>query len=524
MNLYVGIKKTQNAELIAKILRILRAFQHFGTPAEVFSVLPIAGWLGIFGGAADVLPLYRFAFEKAAGNASAAANVRMFDELLALLGQEDDDPKRSLVLLDVSLALLDSLMKQKAKCKEHLARFRGALLARIQQELAVAERSADANAVRAFVLHTITGFGVVIGAVLGKAESLALIDDNVRAVFKVYLRHAQLRENFEAAVKLLNFVGRERKLFAVSDAEERALVDRFWSEYVLLLQEGEGDPGDGHAENLLKFLVASKTPEEFVDLLSDGGRADEECSVLETFCAYRHKLYAGLAKSIGNKANGIVSFGWRFYEYNLHFHHCRALSVQIHAQLFTEFFKHISVCLVQALRKKGALRENPDAILKLLECQRIICINEHLAVSVQLVDDIIAFLSEIDIKAFATGETSTKFKTSEPAAAALAADADTRLKTFSRLHSAMSGVLQALWQHRTSFVVGRVAHTSGIIRSLLHAITFYQAQPRPTSAAVRAGNTPAAVASANASAQPPVAPLDQGAVTMIADLTHRIEK
>lgn len=177
---------------------------------------------------------------------------------------------------------------------------------------------------------------------------------------------------------------------------------------------------------------------------------------------------------------------------------------------------------MQALRKRGPLLDNSDAILKMLECQRLICINVKLPMSVQLVDDILAFLSEIDIKSYASGISLTKLKTKPTDDTII--DADTRLKSFVRLHSAMSGVLQVLVQHRFWFVLDRIAHIGGIVRELLHALAVYQSQPKPQNAqpnAVRTGNaTPSA---------PVVTPyvvqtLDKGAVTMLADLTHRMAK
>lgn len=174
---------------------------------------------------------------------------------------------------------------------------------------------------------------------------------------------------------------------------------------------------------------------------------------------------------------------------------------------------------MQALRKRGPLLDNSDAILKMLECQRLICINVKLPMSVQLVDDILAFLSEIDIKSYASGISLTKPKTKPTDDTII--DADTRLKSFVRLHSAMSGVLQVLVQHRFWFVLDRIAHIGGIVRELLHALVVYQSQPNAQPNAIRTGNsTPsAAVVTPHI-----VQTLDKGAVTMLADLMHRMAK
>lgn len=165
--------------------------------------------------------------------------------------------------------------------------------------------------------------------------------------------------------------------------------------------------------------------------------------------------------------------------------------------------------LVLSLRRTGGpLHQHFDAVQKLLECQKIVCTNIQMPVSVELIDDTLAFLAEINIKAFAASNAASA-QTQTAAEAAAFSD------RFFRLHQAMADVCFALVQHRHYSVIDRVAQFGGIVRDLLHAVAFFKvgktvqtASSTPTTAEVAGGS----------------ATLDRAEVTMLANLSHRMEK
>lgn len=163
-------------------------------------------------------------------------------------------------------------------------------------------------------------------------------------------------------------------------------------------------------------------------------------------------------------------------------------------------------------RSGGPLHQHFDVVHKLLECQKIVCTNIQMPVSVELVDDTLAFLAEINIKAFAASNAASA-QTQTSAEAAAFSD------RFFRLHQAMSDVCFALVQHRHYSVIDRVAQFGGIVRDLLHAVAFFKVGKTVQTAATASTSTTAATEVAGGSA-----PLDRAEVQMLANLSHRMEK
>lgn len=150
-----------------------------------------------------------------------------------------------------------------------------------------------------------------------------------------------------------------------------------------------------------------------------------------------------------------------------------------------------------------------DTVLKLLDCQKLVCTNVQLPVSVEMVDDILAFLGEINVKRFA-GAVVTDNPNPQPLAANPMLIKPTtpaptvvlnRSVEFEALHSRMADVCFALIQHRHFFIVDRVPQFVAILRDLLQSVAWFKSGRRKEKAA-----------------------LDSGEVTMLADLAHRIEK
>lgn len=159
-------------------------------------------------------------------------------------------------------------------------------------------------------------------------------------------------------------------------------------------------------------------------------------------------------------------------------------------------------------RTGGPLHQHTDAVLKLLEVQKIVCTNIQMPVSVELIDDILDCLAEINIKSFA-GSNAASAQTQTAAEAAAFSD------RFFRLHQAMSDVCFALVQHRHYNIIDRVAQFGSIVRDLLHAVAFFKVG-KTVQTAAEASTAPEAAGGA--------ATLDRGEVTMLANLSHRMEK
>lgn len=192
--------------------------------------------------------------------------------------------------------------------------------------------------------------------------------------------------------------------------------------------------------------------------------------------------------------------------------------------MFNEIFKQTSLRVLLSIRLRGPLLQHPAAVRHLLECQRLICTNIQIPMSVETVDDILAFLGEINIKRFAgaviapetpnqTTTTTTGVamplpsfdKKQTPAGAVIVAES---CGDFQAMHSRMADVCFALVQHRHFFIVDRVPQFVAILRDLLQSVAWYKSDDR------RKDNTGATAANG----------LDSGEVSVLADLAHRIEK
>lgn len=457
--LYVGASKTADEPLTAAVLSILKAFIHFGQTPDLFAVLPVDAWVTVFGAAPLVQPLWQTSFERVVRDLS-ATNATMFDALLALW-QADDA-----ALLDIALVLIEQLAKEK-RYKAAYALYGNQLLVSVRRHLSGAQRT-DSVADAGFVSRTLTGFVTVLSSRIGNAKTTGDIDGELQRAVKVYLQHASIADNCGASIRLLNLAYSSKVALAITDAELIGHVERYWRDYLVALRESPGRV-DAFSELFLKSILNQKTNEEFIDMLdADGGSAGAELVV--QFCEFKHKLLARIAKCQLNKEKGAI---------------------------FNEIFKQLSLRIVLSLRLRGPLQQQSDAVLKLLECQKVICTNIQLSVSVEMVDDIIAFLSELNVKSFA--------------AVATAAD-------FGRLHRAMCEVCFALVQYRHFYVIDRVAQFGGLVRDLMHAVAFFKTPARS------AGNDSQTTAVATTAAAVTTVPLGQDEVTMLADLSHRMEK
>lgn len=182
--------------------------------------------------------------------------------------------------------------------------------------------------------------------------------------------------------------------------------------------------------------------------------------------------------------------------------------------MFNEIFKQTSLRVLFSIRLHGPLLGHLEAVRNLLDCQKLICTNIQIPMSVETIDDILAFLGEINIKRYAGAviapETPNQTavlplhqfdkKQSQDHPVIFAANSS----DFQALHSRMADVCFALVQHRHFFIVDRVPQFVAILRDLLQSVAWYKSEKRKE------------VAAANV--------LDNGEVSVLADLAHRIEK
>lgn len=191
--------------------------------------------------------------------------------------------------------------------------------------------------------------------------------------------------------------------------------------------------------------------------------------------------------------------------------------------MFNEIFKQTSLRVLLSIRLHGPLLAHMDAVRNLLDCQKLICANVQIPMSVDTIDDILAFLGEINIKRYAgaimtpespnqTGvalplhheQHQQQLFDKKPTNTAVAVIVAANSFDLQALHSRMADVCFALVQHRHFFIVDRVPQFVAILRDLLQAVAWYKSEGRKGAAAANA--------------------LDNGEVSVLADLAHRIEK
>lgn len=182
--------------------------------------------------------------------------------------------------------------------------------------------------------------------------------------------------------------------------------------------------------------------------------------------------------------------------------------------MFNEIFKQTSLRVLFSIRLRGPLLSQLDAVHCLLDCQKLICTNIQIPMSVETIDDILAFLGEINIKRFAGAVIVPETPNHTPALPLQQFDkkqSQTQTLVVAQnsaelqaLHSRMADVCFALVQHRHFFIVDRVPQFVAVLRDLLQSVAWYKSDKRKEAPAANG--------------------LDSGEVSVLADLAHRIEK
>lgn len=116
--------------------------------------------------------------------------------------------------------------------------------------------------------RTMSGFTIVAGALLSKADSTTEVDTELQTIFVNYLAYSGVNHDFNASIRLLALALNFKTALNIQDNLLKSTIDRYWADYLAALKSSE--PNElvvKNSEQFLKTILAHNSSEELVDLL-----------------------------------------------------------------------------------------------------------------------------------------------------------------------------------------------------------------------------------------------------------------
>ncbi|XP_031625322.1 uncharacterized protein LOC116342004 [Contarinia nasturtii] len=434
-------------ELSNIAVNIFKAILHFGESPNVFANLKIKTLITIFKDENSVQSIFALIFERTCRDIN-IENAKVLDELYELLQQfETNDQSQQKILLQIAVLVVGDLSKDK-KNRVHCDRFRDIVFGIIKTV------SKDKKNGGWLIGATLPAFVIIVKAYIAanKAKEEKDSDEQTIQLIKLFLKNSVDCMN-QHSVRLLNTALENKAYLGLTDEEIKELVAKYWLDFKMACGNSHDVATNKTLNSALKIICDHKSIDEWIKLLTEVEK-EIESSIFSDQSKQQSKILASMANCQYNKNKG---------------------------QIFTGFFKTVTRQINLTIRARTTdLTQNFDWILNLLECYTILTNNVQTPVSVELIDDVLAFLAEINIKKI----DAEKFDSDQ----------------FKSLLEQMCALVLGLIQHRSVFIMDRVPHFSNVFKDLLQTICWYKS---------------------NRSQQ---TQLEQAEITMLAEMAHSLEK
>ncbi|XP_067637542.1 uncharacterized protein [Eurosta solidaginis] len=442
---YSDLKSMYTAETdkySTEVFEIIIDFLHFGQHVRIFKYFSLSTILNIFP-VTDAWQFYEFVFSSIKSEEqgseqflkSLADNLEIAQAADCKLG--DDQRRLLLSAIEAVAALSGKSAKRQRKLFERLLAIYSKYIINHFSKCSESEKdlSVDnyAKKDKKFVEKTLAGFAPYANALLLNASSAngqdnkaaVVVDENFRRICKIYIGHSMDYRNPDA-IRLMQVALHHRQLLHLDQDEIEFVLSHYWLQLNANLKQFNLLDANTLklTEMTVKMIIGNKTNEDLLLTL----------------------------QSLANNLDDLKDFRNTL--------RCLELIAKcsfstIKGAIFNENFKSITSKIIMRLFKDEQQQfVDKEILLTILAAQKSLVENKTIPISTYSLDDILAFLMDINIKHFPIS--------------------DDNLCIFKKLHLSMSDLLGALLRQRHMLLMDRVPPFMHIFKNLIQSILWYK--------------------------------------------------
>uniref|UniRef100_A0A1A9W213 Urb2 domain-containing protein n=1 Tax=Glossina brevipalpis TaxID=37001 RepID=A0A1A9W213_9MUSC len=440
LSLYRDLRVSEEDDLAAQTLQILKDFLHFGQRLFIFKYFTIESLLKVLP-ADNCWELYEYFFSTI--KEEEKGTEQFLEGLATILCNSQSSGQLNAIerrLLIISIETLNSLSGSSAKrLKKHLDTLLEIFAAYVKNYFTSKHDDRKTKNDKKFVQNTLSSFIVYMNSILAKQSKSANdnpnteeIDENFRRIVKTYMGHSMDYSNSHS-LHLTQIALNYREQLHLDQDEIEFILSNYWRQLnedihkgVLEVQKLEQNKS---IELAVKMITSNKTNEDFLLTLKTINNELKDENIVSTLSLLR--LLAKCPFSI------------------------------IKGAIFNENYKQIIFNINLRLLLKENRRicnSNHNLLLGLLKCHQAVIENKMVPISMDTIDVIISFLVDLNIKSFSLS--------------------DTNIREFYSLHLAMIAVCSSFVKYRQIFLTDRVPQYTHIFKDLIQAILWHKSDRR----------------------------------------------
>ncbi|XP_004524946.1 uncharacterized protein LOC101462218 [Ceratitis capitata] len=440
---YCDLNATENKNYASEVFDVIIDFLHFGQHVPIFKYFSLETILRVMP-VATSWPFYEFVFstiksEEKGSEQFLTSLAENFESAQNSDCKLSDEQRRLLLLAIETLAALNgpSAKRMRKHFERILAIYSKYVYAYFNKHNAKeADKTPDQQAKKdkKFVEKTLAGFApysnaLLINATNGKCNDVdkqaAMVTEDFRRICKIYIGHSMDYKN-PFAIRLLQVALNHRQLLHLDQDEVEFVLSHYWQQLNADLKSTSLNEANTvkTTETTVKMIIGNKTNEDFLLTLQS------LATNLDVVQDYRNILRCLelIAKCSFSTIKGAI---------------------------FNDKFKSITCNIVLRLSKNEQQQfVDKEQVLALLAAQKSLVENKMIPISMDTLDNILAFLMDINIKRFSLSEDN--------------------LTVFKQLHCAMSDLYSCLLRHRHVLLMDRVPQFMHIFKDLIQSIVWYK--------------------------------------------------
>ncbi|XP_055854277.1 uncharacterized protein LOC129918012 [Episyrphus balteatus] len=410
------LKASEEDELAKMAFESLTDLLHFGDQIQIFKYFPVDR-LALIQPPSQAIEFYEYIFSTLRFDVDLAEEFfKAIHQILEYNQSELTDDHIKLLLMSIETLTQKNTHK---KLKKFLDGILGIYASHVM-EYFKEETERKAKKDKKFVEKTLSGFVVYAKSILAKTKVDEEMDENFRRVCKIYIGYSMDCHN-PHAIKLIMVALTNHAILHFDQDEIEFVLNSYWKQLNEDLKASKLD--EKTAESVIKIVISNKTNEDLLFMLKKIGK-----NIPKEDFGYICRLLGLIAKCPFSTIKGAI---------------------------FNEHFKLITFNMVLRLEKDDQCQiVDYETVLSMLECQKAFAENSQIPLSYDTLDDILAFMMDINVKKFPVG--------------------DTNVKLFNSVHQAMTELCTILIKHRHLILMDRVPQFVHIFKDLLQAICWYK--------------------------------------------------
>ncbi|XP_055905406.1 uncharacterized protein LOC129940904 [Eupeodes corollae] len=410
------LKASEEEELAKMAFEVLTDILHFGEPIQIFKLFPIDRLVAILP-PSQASELYGFIFSTLRFDVDLAEEfLKSVCQILEENQSDISDDHVKLLMMSIETLIESTTHKKLKKFLEGILKiYESHVLAYFKEEH---DRKAKKD--KKFVEKTVSGFVVYVKSILAKTKATDQLDENFRRICKIYIGYSMDCYN-PHAIKLIMVALSHHEILHFDQDEIEFVLNGYWKQLNEDLKVSKLD--EKTAESVIKIVISNKTNEDLLFTLKKIGK-----NIPKEDFGYICRVLALIAKCPFSTIKGAI---------------------------FNEHFKLITFNMVLRLEKDDQFQfVDYETVLSLLECQKAFAENSKIPMSYDTLDDILAFMMDINVKKFPVG--------------------DTNVKLFKSIYLTMTELCTNLIKYRHLILMDRVPQFVHVFKDLLQAICWYK--------------------------------------------------